>query len=219
MSPAYKNKVRLPSIISVRHGVLMSIALAASACTGSAEPPLTSNPVALTAAQVYARDASSLIQSFQPIEFTDLSLLPGSGTVIYDGFLLGQLANLDDDLTDSFAGKLSLIVRFESDQMVTGIIQDVVDEDGNSLTGQLTLSGGNLNRSGNPNVDATFVFQGEGELTTNKQELILFDLEFEGDFLGSNNEGIGGDVLGRASTNNGSQAVGGLFILENDITP
>jgi hypothetical protein len=198
---------------SVRYSLLASCVTLA-ACAGGSSGGSSPRPATPTAADIYERDASLLIDSFRPFEFTELATIPGDSRVNYEGFALAQLSNTEDDVMDSFAGNLLLVVDFDEVEMVSGSIYEIVDDKGEAMSGEILLEGGQLNRNGDPNADATFDFQGSGELTSESYGAVDFQLGFEGDFLGQNANGIGGDILGIATHNGESQAVGGLFIVQ-----
>jgi hypothetical protein len=160
--------------------------------------------------------ASSLISSFTPVEYTDLSLIPTTGTAGYSGFILGQLSNTDDDVTDTMIGELSIQVSFSEQNMVSGVASSFLDENGNPMTGEISISGGVLDRAGDTAVDATFAFEGSGELVDLDGRAIQLDAAFEGDFLGESANGIGGDVLGQVTVDGTGQSFGGIFIAEID---
>lgn len=135
-----------------------------------------------------------------------------SGTVKYNGFLRANLANETDDVTDILAGQMELEVAFDATDMVTGTARGFVDEDGQTVTGELTLSGGTLDRDGDPALDFTFQFDGDGVLRSPSGQLIGLEVSFDGDFLGDSGEAVGGDVAGTATVDGNAQNLQGPFI-------
>lgn len=159
------------------------------------------------------RDAADqMFADFTPAEYTDLTALPTSGAVIYSGFVSGVLSNTDDSITDTLIGDLSVNVSFEGPEMVSGIANGFLDDDGNMLTGELNLSGGALDRDGDPNVDATLTFEGSGELTAASGDVLIINTDFSGDFLGEQLEAIGGEAIGQVTVDGINQSFGGGFI-------
>lgn len=195
-------------LVSPRKAILCSC-LVISACggTGSYSAPQ------LTELEVLNASANSLISSFQPINFTDPSLVPTFGTAEYAGYFLGQLANTNDDLTNSLSGRMAMQVEFAASEMISGTVFGILDDNGAPVSGQIDLSGGVLLRDGDPSVDATLTFTGDGVLTDINSNTINLEVAFEGDFLRDDFTGIAGDVLGRAEFGATNQALGGVFIV------
>lgn len=147
--------------------------------------------------------------------YTPLSTLAvTTGTVTYEGFMRSSLANTSDTVTDVLAGQVDIAVAFDSPEMVDGTAHSFVDEDGNSMSGQLTLSGGALNLAGDPTSDFTFQFDGDGQLQDSSGRQIDLEVSFDGDFLGATAEAIGGDVTGTATVGGNAQSLQGLFVVE-----
>lgn len=160
------------------------------------------------------RSADALLERMQPISYSPLEAVPDAGSMDYAGYFMAQLGNSNDDLTDQALGQMSVQVEYAQPQMVSGVVSNLLDQGGNALSGEITLFGGLLDRGGDPNTNATLVFQGSGDLIDKNDNSIAFDLTFEGDFLNSDISGIGGDILGSATSDGTIQAVGGLFIVE-----
>ncbi len=155
---------------------------------------------------------NQLLADFTPIEYTELAMVPTVGTATYNGFISGQLSNTEDDVTDTLIGQMTVEVDFEAVDIVTGTASGFLDDNGDQMTGMLTLMGGYLDRDGNPNVDATFLFEGTGELVDIDGQTLVLDTDFGGDFLGATGDGIGGDFAGQVTADGESQSIGGLFI-------
>lgn len=195
-------------LISPRKAILCSC-LVISACGGAG----SHSAPQLTELEVLNASANSLIRSFQPIDFTDPGLVPTFGTAEYAGYFLGQLADTDDDLTNSLSGRMAMQVDFAASEMISGAVFGILDDNGAPVSGQIDLSGGVLLRDGDPNVDATLTFSGYGVLIDINSNTINLDVAFEGDFLRDDVTGIAGDVLGRAESDGTNQALGGVFIV------
>jgi len=190
--------------------VLLCSFFFASACGGSG----SSTDAQLAELNALNASADAMIERFQPVSFTDPNMVPAVGTANYAGYFLGQMADTDDSLADTLTGEMALQVEFAATSMVSGTVFGILDENGDEVTGQIDLSGGVLDRDGDPNTDATFGFEGDGTLTDINSNTIILDLVFEGDFLGTDASGIAGDILGRADSGGTSQAIGGAFIAE-----
>ncbi|EBA11809.1 hypothetical protein RCCS2_17811 [Roseobacter sp. CCS2] len=182
-----------------------------SACGGSGSSSTDPQLAELNALYV---SADAMIERLQPVAFTDPSMAPISGTASYAGYFLGQMANTNDNLSDSLTGEMDIRVDFADTEMVSGTVFGILDDNGDAISGQIDLTGGILDRDGDPNVDATLSFEGNGMLTDINSNNINLDLVFEGDFFGADVAGVAGNILGRAESNGTSQAVGGVFIAE-----
>jgi len=138
------------------------------------------------------RSADALIERMQPISYSPLEAVADAGSMDYAGYSMAQLGSSNDDLTDQALGQMSVQVEFALPQIVSGAVSNLLDQGGNALSGEITLFGGLLNRDGDPNTDATLVFQGSGDPVDKSDNSIAFDLTFEGDFLNSDISGIWG---------------------------
>lgn len=205
-------KTAFASSFEQRIILLMSCCLIA-ACSG---PGSGSGPQ-LTELSVLNASADRMINRFDQEGFSDPGMVPASGNAKYNGYFLAQLANADDNLTDSISGEMTIDVDFGSSAIISGTVFGLIDDNSEAMSGQLTLSGGSLNRNGDPEVDATLVFEGDGVLVDVNSNSIGLDLVFEGDFLGSDATGIGGSILGQATTDQGNQSVGGIFVTEAEL--
>ncbi len=176
---------------------------------GGNEPGVVTELARLNAMRV---EASELVADFAPIEYTDLTSIPVSGSATYEGYISAQLSNTTDDVTDTLIGQLHLNVSFEAGDMVTGEADGFLDDAGASLNGSVVLSQGSLNRGGDPNVDATFIFRGAGDLHDADGRTLTLSTVFEGDFLEDGYTAVGGDILGQVTVEGEDQNLGGLFI-------
>ena len=192
----------------LRKCLCSTVVLLLCACGGAG----TQDSDQLSALQERQRATNQLIASFSPIEYTELNTIPTSGSALYQGFVSGQFSNTDDDITDTLIGDLSLQVVFDAPEMVSGSVGNFLDDRGNSMSGSLVLSGGVLDRGGDPDIDATFTFDGSGDIIDNGGRSISVTAAFAGDFLKDGYTGVGGDVQGQAIVNGLSQSFGGLFI-------
>jgi len=172
-------------------------------------PPLQGSTATLAAVQ------GLLDTHADPVSYTSLDTIPQSGNASYAGFVYGTLANTNDSLTDSLIGELSISVVFGSSfTTLSGNITDVVDQDGDPMTGTLDLSSGQFDRSGSPNADSTIGITVSGNLTDDTAQTLLIDGRLEGDFLGTGHPAIGGEFLGSVTSNGISQNLDGGFIAE-----
>lgn len=159
---------------------------------------------------------SALLDTYaDPLDYTSLSSVPTSGSATYLGYFAGNLADDDDSITDTLIGQIDMDVRFTSSSVsISGSVDNFVDDDNDALGGSLRLSNGSLNRSGNPNSDATLVISAAGTLTDDRGRDLDIGTQLEGDFLGNNHRAVGGEVLGSVTVNGRDQDFDGSFIAE-----
>lgn len=151
-----------------------------------------------------------------PIAYTSLAVIPTSGSARYDGYLYGALSDARGSQTESVIGRLNLDVAFSNSSAgFTGNASDFVTGDNDALTGTLSISGGGLNRNGNPASDATVQGVAVNGTLTGAGATRVFGIALEGDFLGTTAEAIGGDALGRVTVDGTDQDFDGGFIAEN----
>ena len=189
--------------------LLISVSTALCACNGSGGSGVDAS---LTDFDRLEAATNQLRDDFTPVQYSDLATIPTSGSANYQGYLLGQLSNTTDAVTDRLAGQLTLTVDFAGTEMVSGNASNFVDDQGQQIEGQLELSGGTLDRDGDPNVDSTFVFRGSGDLVDADGQTLIMNTDFEGDFLDTSHSGLGGDVIGQVAVDGEVQSFGGLFI-------
>lgn len=146
--------------------------------------------------------------------YTTLSVVPTTGSATYAGFFYGDLSNNEDAVLDSVVGRLTLEVAFgATDPTFGGVARDFVDSRDDPLSGTLAISGGSLNRAGNPANDATL--RGVRVAGTLRDEAgvdMVFGVQLEGDFLGAQAEAIGGEAIGRVRIGSSDQNFDGGFV-------
>ena len=191
-------------------------------CGGSsATTPKTEDPeipsTSLSALAAMQSDQTAMISTYPlPNAYTPLASIPISGTYVYDGYLSGGRGETLDALTDIIIGDLKLSVEFgNSSDDISGSASNFHDEDGALMTGSLTFSSGELDRSGDPISDATLTLTVSGRLTDADINTLDFSGNLEGDTLGTNYNALGGDALFNVSENSGtSEYFTGIFIAE-----
>ena len=196
------NRIQIRSLVCV----YVSVSLSGCMSGGGSSDQVTS---ALEAKRLAAEQ---MFMDFNPPEYTSLSMVPTTGSATYDGFVSGVLSNTSDDVTDTLIGDLSINVSFDGSEMISGVADGFLDDSGNHLSGEIILSGGELDRAGDPNVDATLTFDGSGQLTAANGDTIAIDADFAGDFLGDEFEAVGGEALAQVTVDGATQSFGGSFI-------
>lgn len=212
-----------PAMVKMMAGAVIC-GLAGCGGGGGSDTPVTEEPrdeipvVPETSTSGQRASATALLTEWAPTNppvYTALSAIPQTGGADYTGFIYGELANDSDSITDSVIGSLTLEVGFTAaGATFTGTASDFVDEDDADLTGSLTVSGGTLNRDGNPASDATVGANLAGTLTDTADRELAFGVQLEGDFLGSAYNAIGGAALGRVTVGSVNQDFDGGFIAE-----
>ena len=197
-----------------------------SACGGTAAttptvtpPPTTVTPVTPTTVTTSLAQMSvtntALLAQYTPVVYTDLAIVPSSGSMIYTGIVQGDLSNTGDTLTDEVTGEMTLSVTFRpTTANVSGSAKNFRDKEGAAMTGSLTFSGGAFDRDGDTSSDATLRLSANGTLTDTNSQQLVFVTRFEGDFLGSSYDAVGGDMLGGVAHNGTTQNFDGTFIAE-----
>jgi len=215
-----------PAMVKVMMGaVICGLAGCGGGGGSSSETPVTEDPDVIpiptpvdTSTSGQRASATALLTEWAPTNppvYTGLSAIPQTGGADYTGFIYGELANDSDSITDSVIGSLTLEVGFTAaGATFAGTASDFVDEDDADLTGSLTVSGGTLNRDGNPASDATVGANLAGTLTDAADRELAFGVQLEGDFLGSAYNAIGGAALGRVTVGSVNQDFDGGFIAE-----
>ena len=162
--------------------------------------------------------AAALLEEWAPTNppvFTALSTIPQSGSADYAGYIFGDLSDGSGDITHNVIGSLTLEVGFNAGGAdFSGTADDFVDSSDASLTGQLAVTSGSLDRDGNPANDATVGVGLSGTLTDDAGSDLVFGVQLEGDFLGTSNDAIGGAALGGVSVDGVDQDFDGGFIAE-----
>jgi len=113
-------------------------------------------------------------------------------------------------------GEMTLSVTFSSTPTIfSGSATNFHDDKGAAMDGSLVFSGGEFDRSVDPNSDATLkMLSANGTLIdTNSRELV-FASKFEGDFFGESVDAVGGAWLGDVTHGGKTQQITGTFIAE-----
>lgn len=188
--------------------------------TGGTTPPVTT-PITPTGPLTAAQErnaATALVSRYAPASqpaYASLSAVPTTGAAVYDGYFYGDLANRSDSITDSLIGEMQMRVAFDARSVaITGTVTGLSDADDKDVAGTLRLTDGALNRSGNPNSDATLSASVAGTLTDGAGRNLVVGVRLEGDFLGAKADGIGGEALGAVTVAGDSQDFDGGFIVE-----
>jgi len=183
-----------------------------SACGGSGatmQPDKPPTPETKILAEMSDRNTALLAKYNDPLVYTDLTINPSNAT--YTGFVQGDLANRDDNLTDKVIGEMLLSMDFNTVN-VSGSATNFLDELGAPMSGSLTFSDGKFNRSALDDVSLTL--SADGTLTDTNNQQLLFETTFEGDFLGDSYDAIYGDLLGVVTHNSEIQNFDGKLIAE-----
>ena len=213
-----------PTVASV---MIFGLAACGGGGGSTTEVEVTIDPTVQTPTQTQTTDtstagqraaATALLDEWAPTNppiYTNLSVIPTTGSAEYAGFVYGELSNDSDTITDSVIGSLNLEVGFNAGgASFGGSASGFVDEDDNDLAGNLTVSNGSLDRTGNPADDATIGINLAGTLTDDADQDLVFGFALEGDFLGAEYNAVGGAALGRVTVDGVDQDFDGGFIAE-----
>lgn len=212
-----------------RSGAAGVLLILLTACGGGGGPaPVTQDPVVpgpgtpenpIPRTTTGLRGAAiDLLDDWAPDDvpvYTALSVVPSTGSATYTGFVYGDLSDDSDAIADSLIGRLSLNVAFSASSAgFTGSARDFVDSRDDPLSGTLTVSGGDLNRGGNPASDATLRgITVAGVLRDGDNVAYDVGIQLEGDFLGVTAQAIGGEAIGRVSVGGEDQNFDGGFVV------
>lgn len=187
----------------ISNGSMMTAVLTLTAC-GPELAELAQSPefAALSEdADALRTEAEAL---FDSEGFSEPASLPMNTTATYTGFI-----GLDTDDVSTI-GELELTADFGTDQ-ISGSATNFASEDTN-YSGSLTISNGTgIDRLADlNNFDYTFDADIAGTLTGDGEDFVIGGL-LEGDFIGNNQEYVGGIVTGTVETNEGDQDITGEF--------
>ncbi len=199
--------------------VAVLVATVLASCGGGGQSPTETpdpppNPTPQTEPVAMRSAMSDLLDFYaNPISYTTLSQIPTTGSARYTGYLSGELSNSSDTIPDSLIANLTIDVEFGATTFVaSGQATNFFDDANEPVTGSLVLAVGQLDRSGNPNDDATFTMTADGQLTTAGGDQFDISSRLEGDFLGAQHNALGGAALGRATAGGQLQDFDGSFI-------
>ncbi len=150
-----------------------------------------------------------------PVTYASPDTAPTSGTAQFNGYAYGSMTNSTDTITENIIGDIRINVVFGNTSTgFTGIIENFIDEDGNAMSGSLTLSSGTFDRLGDPAADSTIGIAVRGTITDATSQELTIGGRLEGDFLGSSTDAIGGEFLGTVSFEDTEQDLNGGFVAE-----
>jgi len=171
-------------------------------------PPIQTEPADMRRAMDDVIDAFS-----NPVIYTEIHAIPTAGSAVYEGYLSAELSNQTDSFPDELVANMKITVRFDANGVsATGRATNFYDENNNALSGSLVLSAGQLDRTGNPNNDATFTAALDGELEAQSGQIRSIETRLEGDFLGAQQNALGGALFGRALKGGIVQDIDGSFV-------
>jgi hypothetical protein len=183
------------------------------ACMGSGDASEPALEPALEPADALLKNSLELSAKIQQLPYSNLSEIQTFGSLSYEGFMLARLDDRSDNITDTLATEISISVDFDTSGVVTGESGRIFEASGEEMQGLIKFSGGTLDLSGDPALDATFEFIGKGEVIDRNGTVLSLDFLFEGDFFGSTNEGLAGGIFGQAEVNGDQQRIGGQVVL------
>lgn len=137
--------------------------------------------------------------------------LPVTGVLDYDG--IARVVIPIRGNPGAFYGTLTLTI--DLGRLAGGFAGEIVDLAGDlgQLSGQITISGGRLDRSVDPDDDYTYSAQLDGQLALDGLEIDLAGV-LHGDFLGRFQDGAAGVINGTVSIDGISDIFDGAFVAE-----
>ena len=185
----------------MRHYYLILGAIGLAACGGAAINPTTADRYL------------ALVEQFEGIDPSNPSLLPTTESISYSGAAQVNMPTTSDP--ETYYGDMTLTVDFST--VRGGFLGDIsgLTSDSNALSGELTIAGGRLDRSADPDDEYTYNATLNGVLT---QEGTDYDVEgaLNGEFLGRDQEGAQGVLSGSVTANGDRDIWDGAYIAVRD---
>lgn len=144
----------------------------------------------------------------------DPSSLPTMGSVNYNG-TLAIAVNPAASGPRTFLGDLSLTADFQN-SAVTGGLSNINDSTGASYKNSIPLTNGGINRSAG--VGQTVTGELVGDVVDASNNTVSFDTNLSGDFLGTDEGYIAGDVTGSLTIDGAATTIApdnGAFVVSD----
>lgn len=150
----------------------------------------------------------SLAERNQNIPFSDPASLPTTGSATYSGVLAVQSGLL------VAAGDLTLNANFGPvSNPITGSVTNIVNNENQRYSGSLAIGNSSIDRTADVNTDYTFAASLTGQLGLNGETGVV-NGEILGDFLGTDQRSVAGEVFGTISNLSAADQFEGGFIAE-----
>lgn len=169
-------------------------ALALAACGSTSDPTYSDllDEFSTIDAQFDRSDTSQM---------SDPATLPVLGSFVYNGVLGVNFG--PDDARNSLIGDMRLVADFDASG-ISGDVNNFIDVNDVTYSGQLDITGGNINRAADLATQYTYGADLDGQLTDEDGGQYSFDMTLRGDFFGDNQEFVGGDLAGDVITPDGT---------------
>ena len=167
------------------------------------------------AAEKRAEGSAFLARYADPsdLRYSTLSSLPTRGSTDYAGYFYGDISD-GGAITQTLIGDMVMEVDWTASSVdLSGRIDGVLLADDTELSGALTISGGSLDRDGDPSSDFTLGGLIDGRLSGGGEDYVFSGNPIEGDFLGERHDAAGGEVLGKVTVDGDERNFDGGFIL------
>lgn len=156
--------------------------------------------------------AGALEDRTENLPLTDPSVLPTSGSASYDG-VIGLVSDGAGGAPEDFAGELTLNVDFRRDDL-SGQATNFVTAGEERLDGTLAITGGDIARGTDPELEPTYAFDMGGTLSDTDGDDYRVDATGVGAFLGEDAEATFGFVGGEMISKNGTASLGGAYVAD-----
>lgn len=182
-----------------------------SAISGCGESSGLAPEALLTYAQKTSA-ATTLVNSYNAIPYTDPAALPASGTVRYTGYVGGDIVT-SGIITNSVIGNVSLDANFTTNA-ISGLASGFVDVAEQTYSGSLLINNGDIDRTIDIMTQYTLVADMNGTLTGSDGTVYVVTSLIQGDFVGTNAGAIDAVVGGSVLSNGISSTIDGGLIAQ-----
>ena len=138
------------------------------------------------------REAIELAATLEDLEISSVAQLPTSGSAAYEGMIGVAVPGY------AVLGDLNVNVNFASES-ITGNAGNFIDSDDERISGSLAIDNGSFIRNADPLTEFQFTADIGGALSDSDGNYLV-DGQLLGDFLGQNQEGMSGLVVGTISS-------------------
>lgn len=151
-----------------------------------------------------------------PSDITPLDNIPTSGNAQYAGVMIWDTGDALSE-REVYAGDMTVFADFDAPpgDTLDGSVKNIIDDSDRAVTGVLDVTFGAIDRLADPLTEYQAIMDLEGDLTDADGVSYAFSSIADGDFVGSNYQGLVGEIEGTmTSTVYGAETVFGGYLLE-----